>query len=261
MGSAIVDKAREKYDFLVFDKDPARLPAAGDGVTPCAGTGECLAQSQAVILAVKPQDFEQVLSVIKYSVSDKLVVSIAAGIRTSSIEKIVGKARVVRVMPNLAVKVGMGMSCVSKGAYANQQDVNFVTSLFNLMGKTLVIDEKMMDAATAVSGSGPGFLLDQMIGKNAHQAQIDAKHGFQDELKEAAARIGFTPQQALVLAAATTDGTIKLVNETGEQPQALRDKVTSKGGTTAAGLEVLHRGGSLEEAVEAAKKKAEELSQ
>ena len=260
MGSAIVARARGAYDFLVFDNDPAKLPPAESGITPCQGIGDAVAGAGVIILAVKPQDFEQALSVIKYSIEDKLVISIAAGIRTSYIESVIGKKRVVRVMPNLAVKVGMGMSCICKGAYANQQDVRIVASLFNRMGKTLVIDEKLMDAATAVSGSGPGFLLHQMIGKNINQAEIDARHGFEIELKEAATQVGFTPQQALTLAAATTAGTIQLVKVTKEQPEALRDKVTSKGGTTAAGLEVLKNDGTLADAVKAALARAKELS-
>ena len=108
-----------------------------------------------MILAVKPQDLDALLAQLRGHVAGKLVVSVAAGITTGYIQRHSAATRVVRAMPNLPAKIGKGMICLCKGAAA--ADLDFVKKLFDYMGKTMIMEEEMINAATAISGSGPGY--------------------------------------------------------------------------------------------------------
>lgn len=264
MGQAIVMQLKSAYKIYVFDKDKEKLNYLAD-IDTANDSVDLLSKVDVVILAVKPQDFEAVLNEIKGHIKNKLIISIAAGITISYIANIIDIARIVRAMPNIAVKTGNGVTCLAKGEFASEEDFDFAENLFDYLGETIRIDEKMMDAATAVSASGPGFCYDMCESQGVGTSNIDEFKKFVREifvplLKAAAQSAGFSPKEAEFLSVNTGNGCSSLLVGTKLSVSELKKQVTSKGGTTAAGLEVLHRGGSLEDAVKAAKKRAEELS-
>ncbi|MCX5701884.1 MAG: pyrroline-5-carboxylate reductase [Candidatus Omnitrophica bacterium] len=262
MGSAIAERLKSKYKVFVFDKDKTKTVILKD-IIVANSIGELCRMSDTLILAVKPQDFDAVLVEIKSCthLADKLFISIAAGIKTSYIEKKLGAVRVVRVMPNMAIKIKQGISCLSKGRFATEEDFEFTEELFDYMGKTLRIEEEKMEAATAVSGSGPGFyfdIIESILDSNKNPEEF--KKEFIITLTKAAEESGFKHEEAVFLASGTGTACQLLLVETKLPPSELKKQITSKGGTTLAGLDALHATGSLIEAVKAAKKRAEELS-
>lgn len=257
MGSAIAARIKHKYEVFVFDKDRQKIQ---DVANPVLELADLVKKVDTVILAVKPQDFEALLADIRDYARGKLIISIAAGINTGYVEKCLPGARLVRVMPNMPARVGMGMSCLCKGKFASVEDLNSARELFNNLGKTLILSEDMMDAATAVSGSGPGYFYALIEGKNVNEAKKYLTDTFIPALKEAAVAVGFTVNDAEVLAEATGIGSMSFLAESHLLPAELKKQVASRGGTTEAGLEVLDKSGSLTEAVQAAAKRAKSLS-
>lgn len=200
-----------------------------------------------VVLSVKPQMIEKVMAEIAPAVDEKkLVISIAAGVTIGSIEKTLGAGtRVVRVMPNTPALVLAGAAALTGGKTATAEDLSLAQSIFNSVGRSVIVEEKLMDAVTGLSGSGPAYVF--MI--------IDA-------LSDAGVKAGLSRQLALELAAQTVFGAAKMVLETKEHPGKLRDMVTSPGGTTIAGLHELEKGklrAVLMNAVEAATARSREL--
>lgn len=260
MGSAIAEEIKSKYQISVFDKDKNKTKNLS-GIEINQSTIDLVEQVDTLILAVKPQDFDNLLDEIKGYVDRKLIVSIAAGISTSYLENKLSKAPVVRVMPNLPAKVAKGMICLCKGRYARKQDLFFVEELFRCLGETMLIDESLMDAATAVSGSGPGFFFALIQDMDNGEWEDYGLKVFIPKLTKAAQGLGFASKEAETLAVNTTQGSLALLDVTGLSPEKLRIQVTSKGGTTQAGLEVLQGNDDrLIEAVLAAKKRAGELA-
>lgn len=265
MGSAIAEMVKLKYEVWIFDKDRAKIQNLLR-INIAENIIDLVNEVKTVILAVKPQDFNEVLQEIKEAMDiyaknrDNLIISIAAGITTGYIEKCLGNVRVIRVMPNMPARIGMGMTCLCKGKFAIEKDLNSTKDLFDNLGKTLVLKEDMMDAATAVSGSGPGYFYDLIEGKNAVAAKEYLENIFIFSLQKAAEAVGFAAQEAKELAEATGIGSMNILKESHLSPMELKKQVTSKGGTTEAGLEVLHSGGTLTDAVNAALKRAKELS-
>lgn len=258
MGRAIFERLKDEYSLLVFDKDATKTKDLLS-VNVAKNITDLLNKSEAIILAIKPQDFEGILKEIKNHFRDKLVISIAAGITTEYIQKILGKVKVIRVMPNMPAKIGKGMSCLCKGQFTSEEDLGFAKSLFDNLGETLVLNEDMMDAATAISGSGPGYLYDWAEGKDLKEIKNYAAT-FTTTLTTSAESIGFSQLQAEILAKITTEGSIAYLEKTKLSAPEAKKQVVSKGGTTEAALEVLHKGGSLGEAVKEALKRAKELS-
>lgn len=260
MGSAIAASIKDNYPVYCFDKDKNKIAN-----TPCTGVFDSALNLvdgvDTVILSVKPQDFKNILGEIKASghLADKLFISIAAGITTEYIQEFLGVVRVIRVMPNMAIKVGQGMSCLSKGKYATLDDFDFAQDLFEFMGEILEIEEKQMDAATAISGSGPGFFYYLSEAKQIGEMKKMADD-FSLSLSEAAVTAGFSPRIASLLAETTVQGSLAYLEKTKLSCLEARQQIASRGGTTEAGLEVLQRGGSLTEAVSAAIKRAREIS-
>ncbi len=200
-----------------------------------------------VLLSVKPQVIEKVMTEIAPAMDDtKLVISIAAGVTIGRMEKALGeKTRVVRVMPNTPALVMAGAAGIAAGKNANSDDISLVQLIFSSVGRSVVVDEKLMDAVTGLSGSGPAYVF--MI--------IDA-------LSDAGVKEGLPRALALELAAQTVYGSAKMVLETKEHPGKLRDMVTSPGGTTIEGLHALEKGklrATLMNAVEAATARSKEL--
>lgn len=259
MGRAICERLKDRYPLMVFDKESAKLKDLSN-IKVTNSSLDLVSASDAVILAVKPQDFDNLLSEIKANIKDQLVISIAAGITTGYIEKILGNAKIIRVMPNMPAKIGQGMSCLCRGRSASEEDLNFAKELFDKLGKTLIINENMMDAATAVSGSGPGYFYYLVEGKNKDEIKRFAEEEFISNFIASASKVGFSRDEAELLAKTTVEGSIALLEQTKLNSSELKKQVASKKGTTEAGLEVLHKGGSLEDAVKAALKRSKELS-
>jgi pyrroline-5-carboxylate reductase len=198
----------------------------------------------AILLAVKPQDFMTTLETISDSLSGSpLIVSFAAGIKIKSIEEKLGKgSRVIRVMPNTPMVMGRGMSAISLGSAATPDDQNWVREILSNAGEVIVIDESLQDAVTATSGSGPAYYF-----------------AFTEAVVGAARRLGISQEDAVTLASQTLIGAALMVEKSGKELKTLRENVTSPNGTTAAALKSFADSG-LEELVFQAMKAANDRS-
>lgn len=209
-----------------------------------------VAKADVLFLAVKPQSFPDVLADIqKHLDRDKtLLISIAAGISTACIEAALGEGtRVVRVMPNTPALVGCGAAGVCGGRWAGGEDLARAEELLGAVGVTARVEEEQMDAVTAVSGSGPAYVF----------YLIEA-------MQEAARELGLNETTARRLILTTVRGAAELCETSGEPAALLRERVTSKGGTTAAALAVMHErkvGEHLVEAMRAACRRSRELAE
>ena len=261
LGAAIAQGLKDKYVVGVYDKDQNKITALKN-ITAANNSGELVKQSEVIILAVKPQDFGILLNEIKPFVENKLLISIAAGITSGYIKNILGKIRIVRCMPNIAVKILEGETSICSDGDAQESDLVFVRKIFNLLGKTWEIKEEMLDAVTAISGSGPAYILYAMEINKLDPLNIprEFERAWIHSLKEAALEVGIDWEMASDLAASTTASTIHFVKQTGNLPLELRKMITSAGGTTEAALKVITNGGSWSEAAVAAKQRARELS-
>ncbi len=200
-----------------------------------------------LILAVKPQVIEQVLSELSKKVGSKhLVISIAAGITIERLEAgLKSGCRVIRVMPNTPALIQEAASALCKGKNATDEDLEFALLIFSNIGKAVVVPESMMDAVTGLSGSGPAYCF-----------------LFIEALIDAGVKEGLPRQVAQALAVQTVIGAAKLIENTSKPPCILKEMVTSPGGTTIAGLYKLERAGFrgiVMEAVEAATMRSKEL--
>lgn len=206
-------------------------------------------QSQTIILAVKPQAMAGVLEEIRAEVNPrKLFISIAAGFPLRRLEAgLGGQARVVRVMPNTPVLVGRGVSVAVSGSKATPADLKHTLKVFKAVGEAVSITgEDLLDAVTALSGSGPAFV-----------------YLFAESLVEGGVRGGLPQTLAAQLAHATLGGAAAMLAESGLSTRELRDMVVSPGGTTQAGLSSLeahHFREAIVAAVEAATRRARELA-
>ena len=211
-------------------------------------SADAAAWGDLIILAVKPQQSANMLTAIRPAVGfDKLIVSIMAGVCTVSIEDALGSgARVVRVMPNTPALIGAGATAVCPGSQATAADLDQVEAIFARTGLVVRVDEKQMDAVTGLSGSGPAYVFT-----------------FIEALSDAGVKNGLPREIASRLAVQTVLGAARMLAETGEHPAQLREKVTSPGGTTIAGLHVLENGrfrGVIMDAVDAASRRSKELA-
>lgn len=257
MGSAIAECSKTLFDFVVFDKDKDKT-ANISGLKVAGALSELMDRSCAVILAVKPQDIDSVMDEIKGSMKGQLVLSIAAGITAQYIESRLGNARVIRIMPNIAAQIGEGVSGMCKGKFSNEQDFDLASQLFRCVGLVIDLDdENMIDAVTAISGSGPAFFCYYIKDKSEAASKKDK---FINELTQAAISIGFDKVLAVHLSENTVQGTVSLLIEKNWSCSELIKRVASKGGTTEAGLRVLEERGSLAAAVKKALERAQELS-
>lgn len=219
------------------------------GVKVTSRNAEVVKHADIIILAVKPQILKQVISEIADSLDlSKLVISIAAGVSLDTIESCGKKElRLIRVMPNICVSVREGVSAIAAGKHIQKEDLMIAKTIFDSVGKSLFIEENLLDAVTGLSGSGPAYIF--LI--------IDA-------LADAGVKVGLSRGDALVLASQTVLGSAKMLIETGEHPGKLKDMVTSPGGTAIAGLHSLEQGGlrtTLINAVEVATQRARTLGE
>jgi pyrroline-5-carboxylate reductase len=200
-----------------------------------------------IVLSVKPQIMDKVLREIGDQLkSGTLVVSIAAGVDTETIEEAVAEGvRVIRAMPNTPALVGAGATAVSPGKHASAADLATARAMFDAVGITVELEESHLDAVTGLSGSGPAYIFLIL-----------------EALADAGVKVGLSRRNAQRLAAQTVMGSAKMLLDTDEHPGKLKDMVTSPGGTAIAGLHTLEQGGlrtTLINAVETATKRAREL--
>lgn len=226
-----LDSLKNEYGINIIFKDNEKL----------------VAESDIVILAVKPQIFDKILKEISSKLDkSKLVISIAAGISTEYIENVVEKElKIIRAMPNTPALILEGATAIAPGSHANEDDVRIGYKIFDAVGKVVIVDESQMDAVTGLSGSGPAYIF--MI--------IEA-------LSDAGVKMGLSRSVAMKLAAQTVMGAAKLQIETDMHPGRLKDMVTSPGGTAIAGIHTLEQGGlrtTLINAVESATMRSIEL--
>lgn len=233
----VSDISKERLDYLVEKFNV--------GIT--SDTPKLASDADILFLTVKPQVIDVVLKNIAQFVTKKtVVVSVAAGVTLDHLETILKDGiQVVRVMPNTPVAVGAGMAAIALGKYAKVTTGEMVAAIFESSGKAIILDENLMDAVTGLSGSGPAFAF----------LMIEA-------LADAGVRVGFSRQNALLLAAQTLFGAAKMVLETGEHPAKLRDMVTSPGGTAITGIHSLENNNvrsALISAVVAATERSREM--
>ncbi len=261
MGAAIAERIRHAYPVLVFDKDRAKTKDRRD-VAVAKDAADLVGRCAVVILAVKPQDFDGMLAGIRPSCRGKLLISIAAGITTGYLERVLGTTRIIRVMPNLPALVGRGISCMYKGRCATDADLRLALGIFSFLGVTFVLDsEAMMDAATGVAGSGPGFWCDAVQNIPRGKWEEYNEKEFIPLYSAIAEAEGFGKKEARLLAETVAGGSLMTLDQWHIDPAQLKQRVASKGGTTEAGLNILRQGGSLADAVKAAIQRARELSQ
>lgn len=209
---------------------------------------ELVRDADIVLLAVKPNVIRDVLREISSELTlPKWCISIAAGVSIATIESILQAGTpILRVMPNTPAMVYEGMAAISPGNYANEEHIQKTKQIFQSVGKVVIIQERLMDAVTALSGSGPAFVFLVI-----------------ESLTDAGVQLGLSRKDAATMAAQTVFGSGKMAVETGEHPAILRNRVTSPAGTTAAGLYEMERGGvraAIIDAVMAAAMRSKELS-
>ena len=215
------------------------------GVKAAESSRDIAMSCDIIILAVKPQNMESVLDELSDVIDEtKTVVSIAAGITLSYLQSKLKTGKIIRVMPNTPALIQEGMSVYSLCECFTGSEINIVKSILMSIGRVIALPERLMDAVTAVSGSGPAFIA-----------------LFVEAMIEAGERLGLARDDAAELAVQTALGTAKLL-DTGMSTEKLRQMVTSPGGTTAAGLKVFEEKGLKSvvfESLLAAKNRAEEL--
>jgi pyrroline-5-carboxylate reductase len=201
-----------------------------------------------VLLCVKPQVVEDVAREIGPQLTpNQLIISVAASVSTHLIEKALARdVPVVRAMPNTPCAQGCGMTALCKGKFANAAHLEMASAMFSVVGRTVVVDEKHMDAVTGLSASGPAYIYIII-----------------ESLAEAGVKVGLPRDVATLLAAQTTMGAAKVVLETGDHPALLKDAVTTPAGCTVDGILELEEGGlrvTLIKAVVKATQRAKELA-
>lgn len=239
-------------NIFISDIRPERLKqlAKKYKVKPAKNNSELAGKADIIILSVKPQSMAEALKSIKNAIRGrKLVISIAAGVKTSRIADVLGNVAIIRAMPNTPALIGEGASALFANAKAKPM-LKKAKAVFSAVGKTVVVDsEDLIDTVTAVSGSGPAYYFLLM-----------------EEMIKAAVELGLPKTVAKDLVLQTAKGAALLAVEadkTGESPAELRRKVTSPGGTTEAALKVLAEGkfGPLiEAAIKKARDRSKELS-
>lgn len=241
MGKAIALGMKQKT--LISDADPRRLRfKKKKGICLAKDNIDLTRRSKVIILAVKPQHITAVLREIRPYIAKRLVISIAAGVDTALIEGVLGKVRVVRVMPNMPALAGKGISAITKGRFASRKDLNITRRIFLNLGKVVEVRETLMDTVTAVSGSGPAYYF-----------------LFTETLKRAGQAGGLKASLAEELARATFIGAAECAGATDISMRDFVNKVASKGGTTEAALRIFRQKGLegiVRQAVKAARNRS-----
>ncbi len=248
MGSAIykaLSKQYSKDDLRVFDSASEKLSDI-DSAHRATSVEVCVENSDIVIICVKPQSFAELAKSIVGLCENRLVVSIMAGVTISRLKQNLGAKKVIRTMPNIGLTVGRGVvGWIADGIEIPEKDE--IKSLFSLWGVEFEVEhEDMLDALTALSGSGPAYFY--------YLAEI---------LQEKAQELGFGGEQSALVARETLIGASTLLEKSNQSPAALRAQVTSTGGTTEAALDHLKHNGfdaTFKSALDKALMRAQELN-
>jgi pyrroline-5-carboxylate reductase len=232
----------------VAHPERAKVLAAKLKVRVGTDNAEAVRGADIIVIAVKPQVVEDVIREISPNLTPKqLIISVAASVSTAMIEKnLATNVPVIRAMPNTPCLLGSGMTAICKGKYASAKDVALTCHIFNVVGRTVVVDEKHMDAVTALSASGPAYIYIIL-----------------ESLAEAGVKVGLPRDIATLLAAQTTLGAARVVLETGDHPALLKDAVTTPAGCTIDAIMELEEGKlrvTLIKAVVKAAQRAKELA-
>src|SRR3982074_1740929 len=211
----------------VNDTEKAAALAKEFGISATTDNRKAVHGADIVLLGLKPQVVGEVLKEIAPELSEKtLVISVAASVPTSYIEqRLGGKVPVVRAVPNPAAAVGCGMTGICRGMHAGAQHLEMARAMFDAVGRTVVVDEKNMDAVTGLSASGPAYAYIIL-----------------ESLAEAGVKVGLPRDVATLLAAQTMKGAAGVVLETGDHPALLKDAVTTPAGCTIDGIMELEEG-------------------
>ena len=226
LGSQLIPPGR--VTATVAHQPRADYLAEKHGVEAHTNNTRAVSGADLVLICLKPQQVKGFLHEVKRSLrKDALIISAAASVTTALIERELGHpARVVRAMPNTPCLIRHGMIAIAKGKHASDEDLKLAREVFSSMGRTVIVDEKHMDAITGLSGSGPAYVY--MI--------IEA-------LSEAGVKLGLPRELSTELSAQTLLGASALVLHTGEHPAKLKDMVTTPAGCTIDGLLELEEGG------------------
>ncbi len=251
IANGLLDKrAMEAHEIAIFDTDPDKQAMAREHGLTVAESPEALAAAGrgVLVLAVKPQQMTAALEPLRPGLpKDPLVVSVAAGLTTAFIDgQLGGGFRVIRAMPNTPALVGAGITAICGNAHCSGEDLQRAKVLFEAVGAVEEVPEELMDAVTAVSGSGPAYFF--------YLAEALAEAGRQE---------GLPPEQAARLAAHTLHGAGALIHGSEDGARSLRERVTSKGGTTEAALNAMRAAGfeaAVRQAAAAAVRRARELA-
>jgi len=235
----------------VIDKNPDSLQGLQQtfGVSAGGRIDSAIARSDVIVLSVKPQQIRAVVAELSPHLSSQLVLSIAAGIRTSDLTRwLRGYQAIVRTMPNTPALIGKGITGMFAVSSVSDGQRNMADAILRAVGATIwVDDESMLDAVTAMSGSGPAYVF-----------------YFIEAMQLAGQKMGFTAGQATQLALATFSGATELAMKSADPISILRERVTSPGGTTFAAIASMERGGvkdAIVAAIEAAAARSEELGE
>ncbi len=250
MGGAIIDgmvksSAFEPSDILVCEKYPsAELKASGIALV---GLKEAVEGADYVVLAVKPNVMDGVLGEIAAftDYDKKTYLSIAAGKTIAGIEAILGTIAVIRLMPNICLKAGEGMTVICANDRCSAEDTAMAERIFGSCGRTSITSEALIDACTAINGSGPAYVF-----------------MFAEAMADGAVKHGIDRKSAYLLAAQTILGSAKLMLDSGMNPAVLKDMVCSPGGTTIDALAALEENGmrnSVIKAIDACAEKAAKM--
>lgn len=220
------------------------------GIQVTADNRVVVLETSVLLLAVKPQVFEAIASELANVAtlageSSPLIISILAGVSLSQLEAAFPQLPVIRAMPNTPATVGAGITAIASGTHIRDSHQKTAQQLFAAVGEVVLVPETLMDAVTGLSGSGPAYVA-MMV----------------EALSDGGVAAGLPRAIAMQLALQTVRGTVQLLQETGMHPAQLKDRVTSPGGTTIAGIAQLERAGfrsALIEAVQAASKRSQEL--
>lgn len=218
-----------------------------EGTNDAGDIADLVKKTDVIFCAVPPVAIPNILPQVARNLSaPQWLISIAAGVKTTTLEAYFDPAPpIVRVMPNISAAVEAAISVLTPGTVANETHLEIAQEIFNTCGTSLIMDERHLDAVTGVSGSGPAYVA-----------------LFIEALADAAVHVGIARADAQKLAIHTVLGAATLLAETKEHPAVLKNRVTTPGGTTAAGLHALERGGlraTLTEAILAATERAKEL--
>ncbi|MEW5879215.1 MAG: pyrroline-5-carboxylate reductase [Pseudomonadota bacterium] len=244
----LIQKGQRPHDLLAVEIDAARREALARafGIEVAPAPDARLARFDVLVLAVKPQQMREACSALRPFVGQQLVLSIAAGIRIADLARWLGTDRIVRAMPNTPALIGRGIAGLAAGRAVTPAQREQATQILQAVGTVVWLDdETQLDAVTAISGSGPAYVF-----------------YFIEALIEAGRAMGLSDEPSRRLAIETLVGASHLAAESGEPPEVLRARVTSKGGTTAAAIESMDADqikAKIVAAVRAAQRRAAEL--